>query len=275
MNEDLSTTSIGTRNNENDQTGEQLIAYWTPRDHSIRSHRAPRRRHPRFVAATLTTALALGVVGGSTNGTFGAAYDDIGTITLSAPADIVVPEIPFTTLDEERRRREDRARVSRDQREQVASQINMLRTTVIRPSLPPRWVSPVAQQKITSCYGPRNGRTHEGIDFSASTGTKIRAVGPGVVVQAGWRYSGLGNSVVIKHGNGQMSVYGHASQVLVRTGQRVSAGASVALVGSTGNSTGPHLHFGFARTDNVGAIFDKLTNPAPWLRGKGVSLNRC
>lgn len=261
--------------NCDDSTGEQLLGYWQPSEgdyREIRSHRAPKARHPHFIAFSITTALALGVVGGSAP--ISASSDDKNTTTeivLATPL-----ETPFTTPDEERRRREDRTRVSRDDERTIAlNNVSAIRTTVKKPVPPARWVSPVAKQKITSCFGPRGGRAHEGIDFSAPTGTKIRSVGPGIVVQAGWRYSGLGNSVVVKHGNGQMSVYGHASKVLVRTGQKVSAGSSVALVGSTGNSTGPHLHFGYAPTNNLSSVFDQLMNPAPWLRGKGIKLARC
>lgn len=265
--------NLGTRyDNSEDSTGEQLLAYFNP-NREIRSHRAPKVRHPHFIAFGVTTALAFSVV----NGSVPFSSDNVGRqpsheIILAEPT----VSVPFTTLEEEQRRREDRARTSRDnERTVILSNVSAIRTTVRRPPPPARWVSPVARQKITSCYGPRNDRTHKGIDFSASTGTKIRAVGAGTVVQAGWRYSGLGNSVVIKHGNGQMSVYGHASKVLVRTGQKVSAGSSVALVGSTGNSTGPRLHFGYAPTNNLGLVFDQLVNPAPWLRSKGIKLSRC
>lgn len=265
---------LGTRHDDcEDSTGEQLLAYYKPRE--IRSHRAPKTRHPRFVAIGLTTTLALSVISGSAGNTVSSGDHKQQNITLVAPTDQLITPLPITTLDEDKRRREDRARASRDDERQVQVTLNAIRTTVRKPSLPPRWVSPIAKQKITSCFGPRWGRTHKGIDFSAPTGTKIRAVGPGTVVQAGWRYSGLGYSVVIKHGNGQMSLYGHASKVVVRTGQKVQAGATVALVGSTGNSTGPHLHLGYAQTDNLGSVFDRLVNPAPWLKSKGVQLTRC
>ncbi|HSI97782.1 MAG TPA: peptidoglycan DD-metalloendopeptidase family protein [Gaiellaceae bacterium] len=95
---------------------------------------------------------------------------------------------------------------------------------------------------VVSGFGMRWGRMHEGIDVSASTGTAIRAAAAGTVIWSGWR-GGYGNCVVVDHGNGLATLYAHASALLVGVGQRVSQGQTVALVGSTGNSSGPHLHF--------------------------------
>jgi murein DD-endopeptidase MepM/ murein hydrolase activator NlpD len=83
---------------------------------------------------------------------------------------------------------------------------------------------------------------HEGIDIGASSGTPIWAAAAGTVIWSGWR-GGYGNCVVVDHGNGLATLYGHSSALLVPVGQRVSQGETIALVGSTGNSTGPHLHF--------------------------------
>jgi murein DD-endopeptidase MepM/ murein hydrolase activator NlpD len=95
---------------------------------------------------------------------------------------------------------------------------------------------------VVSGFGWRGDRMHEGIDITASSGTPIWAAAAGTVIWASWR-GGYGNCVVVDHGNGLATLYAHASSVLVSVGQSVSQGETVALVGSTGNSSGPHLHF--------------------------------
>jgi len=96
---------------------------------------------------------------------------------------------------------------------------------------------------LTSGYGPRWGRMHRGIDIAAPTGTPIFAAASGEVVAAGWNNGGYGNLVDIRHPDGSMTRYAHNSRILVRKGQRVEQGEQIALMGSTGFSTGPHLHF--------------------------------
>lgn len=85
-------------------------------------------------------------------------------------------------------------------------------------------------------------RFHAGLDFAASYGSTIRAADSGTVIMAGW-YGGYGNAVIIDHGKGITTLYGHTSQLFVSEGQTVQRGQAIALVGSTGLSTGPHLHF--------------------------------
>lgn len=98
---------------------------------------------------------------------------------------------------------------------------------------------------ITSGYGGRWGRFHSGIDISAGGvyGQSIVASDGGTVEWAGYDSSGYGNYVIINHGNGYKTLYGHCSALYVSSGQSVSQGQSIAAVGSTGDSTGPHLHF--------------------------------
>ena len=107
------------------------------------------------------------------------------------------------------------------------------------------WVWPSDTTYLTDTYGYQDwrGGLHNGIDIGASYGTPIYAAASGTVWIAGWSDS-AGNWVVIDHGGGVLSVYMHASALYVSAGQTVSAGQSIAAVGSTGYSTGPHLHFG-------------------------------
>ena len=95
---------------------------------------------------------------------------------------------------------------------------------------------------VTSGFGWRWGRMHEGIDIAVPTGTPVAAAASGTVITAGW-LGGYGNLVVIDHGNGLATAYGHNSSVTVGVGQSVAQGQAIAYSGSTGHSTGPHVHF--------------------------------
>lgn len=86
---------------------------------------------------------------------------------------------------------------------------------------------------------------HEGIDIAGASGTPIVAAASGTVIQAGWDDWGLGNAITIKHPDGSVTVYGHNRRLLVSKGQQVNQGQIIAEMGSTGNSTAPHLHFEF------------------------------
>lgn len=94
---------------------------------------------------------------------------------------------------------------------------------------------------ITSRYGRRSSGIHKGLDIATSTGTSIGAAAGGTVTFSGWSGS-YGNFVIIDHGNGIQTAYAHCSALYVSAGQYVNQGQSIAAVGSTGNSTGPHLH---------------------------------
>ena len=95
---------------------------------------------------------------------------------------------------------------------------------------------------VTSSFGVRWGRMHEGIDIAVGQGTPVRAAAAGTVIYAGWM-EGYGNLVAIDHGNGLSTAYGHNSSLASSVGQSVSAGQVIAYSGSTGHSTGPHVHF--------------------------------
>lgn len=104
-----------------------------------------------------------------------------------------------------------------------------------------RFVWPVVGQ-ITSPYGRRGREFHSGIDIAQSRGTPVRASNSGTVTFAGWR-GGYGNLVIINHGGGIETYYAHNSAINVSVGQQVEKGQQIAKVGSTGKSTGNHLHF--------------------------------
>lgn len=96
---------------------------------------------------------------------------------------------------------------------------------------------------LTSGYGRRWGRMHRGIDIAAPIGTPIMAAAPGEVITAGWNSGGYGKLVKVRHPDGSITLYAHNNRLLVRRGQKVEQGQQIAEMGSTGYSTGPHLHF--------------------------------
>jgi murein DD-endopeptidase MepM/ murein hydrolase activator NlpD len=95
---------------------------------------------------------------------------------------------------------------------------------------------------LTSGFGYRWGRMHEGIDLAVSSGTPVVAAASGTVIVAGWM-GGYGNLVVVDHGGGVSTAYGHNTMVTVGVGQHVAQGQLISYSGSTGHSTGPHVHF--------------------------------
>lgn len=116
--------------------------------------------------------------------------------------------------------------------------------TAAKPKTAPTGVfgMPIRNYTLTSAYGYRWGRTHQGLDMAAPTGTPIYASDGGTVTISSWQ-SGYGYCIYIDHGNGYTTRYGHCSKLLVDAGTKVYKGQEIALCGSTGNSTGPHLHF--------------------------------
>ncbi len=110
------------------------------------------------------------------------------------------------------------------------------------PALSNGYIWP-ARGTLTSGYGWRWGRMHRGVDIAAPVGTPVVAAADGVVVRSGWNSGGYGNLVDIRHADGSMTRYGHNSRLLVREGQQVRQGQQIADMGSTGYSTGPHVHF--------------------------------
>ncbi|MFE1377334.1 peptidoglycan DD-metalloendopeptidase family protein [Streptomyces sp. NPDC058740] len=133
------------------------------------------------------------------------------------------------------------------------------------------WVAPVAGGGISTPYRASGSMWssgyHTGVDFIASSGTTVRAVGPGTVYSAGWG-GAYGNQIVIQHADGTFSQYGHLSSISVSAGQTVTGGEQIGLSGSTGNSTGPHLHFEMRTGPEYGSDID----PLAVLRQHGVGI---
>ena len=123
-----------------------------------------------------------------------------------------------------------------------------------------RW--PVESPRVTSLFGSRWGRPHEGIDLTAPIGTPVFAVDTGDVVYAGNAIRGYGNMIVLKHTGELMTVYAHNSVLLVKVGDHVETGQRIALSGQSGHATGPHVHFEVRR----GQV---PRDPLPYLPKKG------
>ncbi len=164
-------------------------------------------------------------------------------------------------LEKKKERLADRradVRASRAEAEHSAK-----KAAVYRASMRATKQTPVAKgsYRISAVFGQGGARwssgSHTGLDFAASSGTPVRAAASGTVVSTG--YAGAyGNRVVIRHGNGLETTYNHMSSISVSPGQKVSTGQRVGRVGSTGNSTGPHLHFEVSKNG-------RFMNPATWL----------
>lgn len=102
---------------------------------------------------------------------------------------------------------------------------------------------------VTSNYGYRGSEFHTGVDFAGPYGSTIVASDGGTVVFSGWK-GNYGYCVIISHGNGLETLYGHCSKLLVSKGQKVAKGESIAKLGSSGRSTGPHVHFEVRKNGN-------------------------
>ncbi|MFW6690240.1 murein hydrolase activator EnvC family protein [Streptomyces sp. MAR4 CNX-425] len=135
-----------------------------------------------------------------------------------------------------------------------------------------RWAAPVAGDTITSRFDQSGGMwsgRHTGLDFAVDEGEPVGSVGYGVVYEIGCG-DAFGNSVTVRHDDGYYTFYAHLSETRVAPGDRVFPGQHLGLAGSTGNSTGPHLHFEVRVTPQFGSGID----PEPWLRDKGVRVGK-
>lgn len=127
-----------------------------------------------------------------------------------------------------------------------------------------RWVRPDIG-RLTQSFGGAND--HPGIDLGGAYGSNILAAHAGTVIYAGWE-SGYGNFIQILHDDNVVTCYGHLSRILVGVGERVSTGQTIGYEGSTGESTGPHLHFEVRLGGQDGTKVDPLS----WLAAHGVTI---
>jgi murein DD-endopeptidase MepM/ murein hydrolase activator NlpD len=157
--------------------------------------------------------------------------------------------------EEERKAAEEAARVAAAEAEAEAAAAE----AAANP-----WTAP-SNARITSFFGMRNGSLHGGTDFGNFEGEEIWSVGAGTIAYIGFEAGGYGNVVYVDHGNGIETRYAHASEILVGVGDEVDKGQAIMLAGSTGRSTGPHLHFEVL-------IDGEKVDSLAWLEDQGVAV---
>ncbi|MFJ5711904.1 MULTISPECIES: M23 family metallopeptidase [unclassified Streptomyces] len=164
---------------------------------------------------------------------------------------------------EAKRKAEARAKEIREERERAAREAERRRLASFN--------LPVAGSYVSTGYKTGgslwSSGSHSGVDFHAAYGSSVVSVGSGTVVEAGWG-GAYGNNIVIRMNDGTYTQYGHLSSIGVYVGQSVEPGQQIGVSGSTGNSTGPHLHFEARTTAEYGSDI----NPVAYLRARGVSL---
>ncbi|MER7922247.1 M23 family metallopeptidase [Streptomyces sp. NPDC096057] len=242
-------------------------------------HRRPSRTHRTTVrvasVAALTTTGVIGTLASVPAFAAEPAAEQTGLTPVIAIGDSVAEKIDAQAVAqrqaaaEAQAKEEARARAAAqakaeheaEQRAARAAERKRLNT----------FVAPVTGSYVSTGYKTGgslwSSGAHTGIDFHASTGTSVHAVGSGTVVEAGWGGS-YGNQVVIKMADGMYTMYGHLSSIGVSVGQTVTPGRQIGLSGATGNVTGPHLHFEARTTAEYGSDVD----PVAYLRKHGVNV---
>lgn len=131
------------------------------------------------------------------------------------------------------------------------------------PTIMAEWARP-ATGPLSSLYGARWGAQHLGLDIAAAYGSTVVSASAGKVIFSGWN-GGYGKLVIVEHPGGYTTRYGHNSALLVEVGEQVEAGTPIAKVGSTGYSSGPHLHFEIRQGT-------KALNPLPFMEKRNVDM---
>ena len=256
------------------------------RQERLHRHRAPAL--PALFATRVRTALSLTALGATLAAGVGmagvsaaaapstlvsnpsahvTASHPYADLPVAAPPGDVAPgkQFPRGTLAPDLSAQPTGRALQRKKRPVVAAAVSTASVTTTGRA----WVHPIPSAGVTSCFGHRWGRLHAGVDLAAAHGTPIVAAGAGVVVTAG-EEGGYGNAVLIRHDNGYLTHYGHLSAITVVPGQTVAAGERIGLEGSTGHSTGPHLHFEVHQGHYKNPI-----EPTAWMRAHGVELGGC
>ncbi len=234
------------------------------------SRAAHRARPAALLAALVLGGVAAGLLGvpGAPNATAGetaAVADLLGTDSEGMAEEPGLAAMAAITEVEAQARLAEVAASRAARAEQAAAEeaAAIAAAEAARPDA----VMPVDGARLTSPFGQRWGTMHWGIDLAAPMMTEEKAAADGVVLRAG-AASGYGNVVYLLHDNGDVTVYGHMEKILVDAGDAVSAGDTIALLGSRGQSTGPHLHFEVYK----GGLDGKRVDPVAWLEANGVEL---
>ncbi len=212
------------------------------------SRRLPRFPRSRYAAVVMTAAVGAGIVALAA----GAAIPEpAASLTGTNPiAQNLAVDDRLNALDRTNR-----------SKERLGSAIT------VEQGAPDVWLLPIRiPYRITTRYEMRWGEFHPGVDLATPYGTPYYATHSGKVILAGWN-GGFGNAIRIDNGGGVITIYGHSSRLLVTQGQHVEAGQLLGLVGSTGFSTGNHLHYEIH-------INDSPVNPFTFMRNRGVDIDK-
>lgn len=237
-------------------------------------HSASRPRRTKQPGSVAIVAIAAGTtLGGGTSGALAATLDqpaETDTLNISLVNDSVSegttenPVIASATTDSTTEATHFTPDSSLLSQLSAATAFNLERLQQDLLARLPLTLSP-AEGTLSSTFGARWGTNHNGIDIANALGTPIISATAGTVIDAG-PAAGYGNWVRVRTDDNYILVYGHMEQIFTQVGARVNAGDEIALMGSEGQSTGPHLHFG-VYTDQEIAI-----DPIPWLQERGVIL---
>jgi murein DD-endopeptidase MepM/ murein hydrolase activator NlpD len=204
----------------------------------------------------------------------GGSLDDTG-LTRVVTEESLARHVDAQAAEQEKQAYEAAARAeARRKAELRAKEIREARARAAREAERKRLNSfqlPVAGSYVSTGYQTGgalwSSGHHSGVDFHAAYGTKVVSVGSGTVVEAGWG-GAYGNNIVIRMNDGTYTQYGHLSAIRVHVGQKVVPGEQIGVSGSSGNSTGPHLHFEARST----AAYGSDLNPIAYLRARGVAV---